>query len=206
MNGHQNREIGAQLHLYHVLFLLSPLCINSSPYPISPCLYFFLIWREDEGGGELFLSDKKRVSLKQKSVCVTGVCARVTWPRQDEIWQRFALHVAECIYWLNLAGLSGARRGGRVCEGKLWSEEIRGSVGKWEHKSSEWDTWVSKQNYALNITISNKHCHGLWGILLYYCSGLSPEFLPFANTVQNSWCGCVSHKRKKIQISEKYLK
>lgn len=43
--------------------------------------------------------------------------------------------------------------------------------GKWEHKSSEWDTWVSRQNYALNLTISSL-LQSLVGQLLLHLSSL----------------------------------
>lgn len=89
----------------------------------------------------------------------TGVCAVPDVQGQDL--------PAFCIYCLGPMAFSGIRMGRKYHKGERQSKIKSGwgkgwGHGKWENKSSEWNIWVSKQHYALNLTISNQHSPWSW--------------------------------------------
>ena len=120
--------------------------------PKCPLLSFLVRWRNESNQGEgeqSYSCQTWRGQASMSSVRHRCWCSRDASLRlyKDKNWPRFAL-ISTSIYCLNPAAFSGTR--GR--EKGVW--RVAREYGKWEHKSSEWDTWVSKQNYALNLTIS----------------------------------------------------
>lgn len=151
MNGHQKR---GNYSPCSPLSLFYQQAQGSSQAPPS----LFSLWDEGikvtrmKGKSESHSCQTRRGQASVRWACVTSVCALVTLLVVVQGW--------DLTMGTFLASIQWDEEGENKTEGRAteWREKgfwVSREHGKWGPESSEWDIWVSKQNSAPNLPISN---------------------------------------------------